>query len=221
MKRCVIIGAAGIGDYGRIKKYIRAEDFVIYCDGGLKHAAEDKLDRTPDLAVGDFDSYSLEEWKKAKRFAHEAETIVLPCEKDDTDTVYAMKEGLKRGYRKFLFLGVVGGRLDHTLGNVYMLEYLAKAKASGKIVDDVSEMQLISEGETAFVEEEWAYFSLLNICGKAQGITIKGAKYPLDKAEIESWYQYGISNEVIPGRRAEISVERGSLLLVKVADDFK
>lgn len=220
MKRCVIIGAAGIGDYERIKKYIRAEDFVIYCDGGLKHAAKDRLDRMPDLAVGDFDSYPIEEWQKAKRFAKEAETIVLPCEKDDTDTVYAMKEGLKRGYRDFLFLGVIGGRLDHTLGNVYMLEYLAKAGAVGKIVDDDSEMQLIPEGKTVCVEEGWAYFSLLNICGTAQGITMKGAKYPLEQAEIESWYQYGISNETLPGQRAEIRVEKGSLLLVKVAGDL-
>lgn len=218
MKRCVIIGAAEIGNYVRMKKYLRPEDFVIYCDGGLKHAAEERLSRMPDLVVGDFDSYSLDAWR-AKRFAEDTETIVLPCEKDDTDTVYAMKEGLKRGFRDFLFLGVIGGRLDHTLGNVYMLEYLARAGAAGKIVDDVSEMQLISEGETAFVEESWAYFSLLNISGRAQGITIKGAKYPLNQAEIESWYQYGISNEVLTGQKAEIRVEKGSLLLIKVAEE--
>ncbi len=117
-------------------------------------------------------------------------------------------------------MGVIGGRLDHTLGNVYMLEYLARAGATGKIVDDVSEMQLISEGETVFVEEDWAYFSLLNISGGARGITIKGAKYPLNQAEIESWYQYGISNEVLTGQKAEIKVEKGSLLLIKVAEEI-
>lgn len=221
MKRCVIVGAAEIGNYERAKKYIQAEDFVIYCDGGLKHAASDKLGRVPDLAVGDFDSYSLDEWKKAKRFAGDTETIVLPCEKDDTDTVYAMKEGLKRGFREFLFLGVIGGRLDHTLGNMYMLEFLEKAGASGKIADDFSEMELVSEGKSVFVEDSWAYFSLLNIGGLAQGVTIEGAKYPLNQAEIESWYQYGISNEPLPGQRAEIRVEKGSLLLVCCTGDYK
>ena len=51
----------------------------------------------------------------------EAETIVLPCEKDDTDTVFAVKEALKRGFQDFLLIGVIGGRLDHTLGNVSLL----------------------------------------------------------------------------------------------------
>lgn len=219
MERCVIVGAAEIGKYGRVKEYVRPGDFVICCDGGLKHADGDKLGRAPDLVVGDFDSYSLDEWKKAKRFIGNTETIVLPCEKDDTDTVYAMKEGLKRGFRDFLFLGVIGGRLDHTLGNVYMLEYLERAGAFGRIADDVSEMELVPAGKSVFVEDSWAYFSLLNIGGLAQSITIKGAKYPLNRAEIESWYQYGISNEVLPGQRAEISVEKGSLLLIKVSDE--
>lgn len=41
--------------------------------------------------------------------------------RNPTDTVYAMKEAIKRGFDTFLLIGVVGGRLDHTLGNVSML----------------------------------------------------------------------------------------------------
>ena len=60
------------------------------------------------------------------------------------------------------------------------------------------------------------YFSLLNISGTAKGITIKGAKYPLENGEITCEYQYGISNEVLPGQTAEITVTDGKLLLIKV-----
>lgn len=211
MKRCIIIGAAEIRDYPRTGKFIEEEDFVIYCDGGLKHFTEGGLLRKPDLIVGDFDSY-----EKPEAFKDSAEMIVLPCEKDDTDTVYAMKEGLRRGYREFVFLGVIGGRLDHTLGNVYMLEYLAEAGARGKIVDDFSESQLILPGEAVYVEDTFSYFSLINISGKAGKITIEGAKYPLKDGEIESKYQYGISNEVLPGQKAVVTIEEGSLLLIKV-----
>lgn len=211
MERCIIIGAAEIRDYTRAKKYINDEDFVIYCDGGLKHFSEGGLERKPDLIVGDFDSYQTPEL-----FSDSAETIVLPCEKDDTDTVYAMKEALRRGYREFLFLGVIGGRLDHTLGNVYILEYLAKAGARGRLIDDFSESRLISEGETVLVEEGPFCFSLINIGGTARGITIEGAKYPLKDGEIESKYQYGISNEVLPGQTVRVTVEKGSLLLIIV-----
>ncbi len=216
MERCIIIGAAEIGDYTRAKKYIKDEDFVIYCDGGLRHFSEGRLERKPDLAVGDFDSYPLEAYQRLEYLSGQTETIVLPCEKDDTDTVFAMKEALRRGYRDFIFLGVIGGRLDHTLGNVYMLEYLAKAGAQGKLIDDFSKIQLISEGQTALVAEDALYFSLLNISGMAQGITIEGAKYPLRNGEIESRYQYGVSNEVLPGQTARITVAKGSLLLITV-----
>ena len=210
MNRCVIIGAAKIGDYARLRKIIKDEDFVIYCDGGLKHCSKDGLDRTPNLVVGDFDSYQLPEG-----FGDTIEIIVLPCEKDDTDTVYAMKEALRRGYKDFLFLGVIGERLDHTLGNVYMLEYLARAGVSARLRDDYSEVQLISAGETVLVEDCFR-FSLLNISGTAQGITINGAKYPLQNGTIESRYQYGISNESLPGEQTTVTLKEGSLLLIRV-----
>ena len=66
------------------------------------------------------------------------------------------------------------------------------------------------------ITDQYAFFSLLNISGTAQGITIRNAKYTLEDAEITCEYQYGISNEVLPGRVAEVSVKRGRLLLIKV-----
>ena len=45
---------------------------------------------------------------------------------------------------------------------------------------------------------------------------MKNAKYPLDNAEITCKYQYGISNEVLPGKTAYVTVRDGRLLLVKV-----
>ena len=64
--------------------------------------------------------------------------------------------------------------------------------------------------------DKYSFFSLLNITGCAKGITINGAKYPLADAEISCEYQYGISNEVLPGEKAVVSVKCGKLLLIKV-----
>ena len=36
-KRCVIVGGADIGDYARVKQYLREDDAVVFCDSGLKH----------------------------------------------------------------------------------------------------------------------------------------------------------------------------------------
>lgn len=207
-KRCVIIGGAAIEDYKAIRRSLTPDDYNIFCDSGLRHM--DALGIKPDLIIGDFDSHP--------RPMTNAETIVLPCVKDDTDTVFAAKEALRRGFDDFLLTGVIGGRLDHTLGNVSILLWLHSQGKTAKIVDDRSEMEIVSS-ETAYIGGEFKFFSLLNISGTARGITVRNAKYPLEDAEITCEYQYGVSNEVLPGKRAEASVREGKLLLVKVYHD--
>ena len=204
-KRCVIIGGADIADYDKIRSYLHPEDLYVFCDSGLSHMRP--LGITPDLIVGDFDSY--------ENPCLNVETIVLPCEKDDTDTVFAAKVAVERGYTDFLLIGVSGKRLDHTLGNLSVLLYLDELGLTGTIVDDYSEMRIISR-TPCYIPDKFSYFSLLNISGIAKGIQIKNAKYPLENADITCQYQYGISNEVLPGQTAEVTVEKGQLLLVQV-----
>ena len=202
--RCVIVGGADIGNYSFIRAQFCDDDFVIFCDSGLKHS--EQLQVKPSLIVGDFDSH--------ENPCLDIETILLPCEKDDTDTVFAVKEAIKRGFNDFLLIGVVGGRLDHTLGNVSILLYLDSLGKKGCIIDDYSEMEIVSD-KPAFISDDFSFFSLLNITGCAKGITITGAKYPLLNAEVSCEYQYGVSNEVLPGEKATVSVKRGKLLLIK------
>ena len=114
MKRCVIIGGAPIKEYARVRAYFSAEDDYVFCDSGLRHM--EALGAKPSLIVGDFDSWHAPEGSKT-----ECETITLPHEKDDTDTAYAVKECIRRGYDAFLLTGCAGARLDHTLGNVPLL----------------------------------------------------------------------------------------------------
>ena len=144
MRRCVIVGGADISNYDRIIAHIKSDDFVIFCDSGLKHM--EKLAVKPSLIVGDFDSHENPHL--------DVETIVLPCEKDDTDTVFAVKEAVKRGFADFLLIGVVGARLDHTLGNIYVLEYLSSLGLTGRIVDDYSEMEYVTSA-SALVEDSF------------------------------------------------------------------
>jgi thiamine pyrophosphokinase len=157
--------------------------------------------------VGDFDSHANPHL--------DTETIVLPCEKDDTDTVFAVKEALKRGFQDFLLVGVIGGRLDHTLGNISLLLMLDTQGKHAAALDDYSEMEIVSSRPVR-IEDRYPFFSLLNISGQAKGITIRNAKFPLSNAEITCEYQYGISNEILPGMTAEVSVGSGRLLLIKV-----
>ncbi|MBQ3667716.1 MAG: thiamine diphosphokinase [Clostridia bacterium] len=206
MNRCVIIGGAEIKRYDRARSLIRQDDFIVCCDSGLAHS--EPLGVRPKLIVGDFDSHENPHM--------DVETIVLPREKDDTDTFYAAKLTLERGYGDFLLLGVAGGRLDHTLGNISLMQMLALKGKKCVAVDDYSDMEFVLPGAIYTVNDSYAYFSLLNVSGTAKGVTIKNAKYPLDDAVIACEYAYAISNEPLASQTAEITLNEGRLLLVRV-----
>ena len=210
MKRCVIVGGAGINEYDRVCAALRPDDVFVFCDCGLKHM--DALGVKPDLIVGDFDSHVNPQL--------DVETIVLPRAKDDTDTVFAAKEMMKRGFEDFLLIGVIGARLDHTLANVSILLMLDTAGKQAKAIDDFGELEIVSAADgqqgRAAIDDSYPYFSLLNITGEAEGITIRNAKFPLEDGRIDCDYQYAVSNEVLPGKTAEVSVGQGRVLVVVV-----
>ena len=210
MSRCVIVSAGELRDYARTREFLHEGDFFVFCDGGLAHA--DGLGIKPDLVVGDFDSCDagvLAKWQDS------CEIVQLPREKDDTDTLFAVKLALEKGFDDFLLLGAMGARFDHALGNVSILLYLQGLGKKALLVDDYSVMQ-IAGSEPLLIEDSCSYFSVLTVAGDVSGVNIKNAKYPLENASLSSDFQLGISNEVLPGKVAQVSVEHGRVLVVTV-----
>lgn len=207
--RAVIVCGAKIKDYEFVSSFIREEDYFVYCDSGLIHENRfmSACDTSADLIIGDFDSH--------ENPLRDVETIILPHEKDDTDSVYAVKEAVKRGFDEILLIGAAGDRIDHSLVNIYALQYMAEHGVKGTIVDDYSVISLLDSDNPGTVSDEWPYFSLVAISGEAKGVTIKNAMYELKNAVISPSYQYATSNEPVSGKVAQISVGDGYLLLVK------
>ena len=205
-KRCVILSGGPIFDYGKIGPMIRKDDYIIAADRGLHHAA--CMGITPHLAVGDFDSHPAPDF--------EVEAVSLPCEKDDTDTMYAIKEALSRGYRDILILGATGGRSDHMLANLYCLLYIKRAGGRGTIADEHCLITPVCG--SAEVDSTYPYFSLVAVAGQAGGITITGAQYPLQNGVIDPCCQFAVSNRVLPGQTARITVGSGEVLLILSRD---
>ena len=204
MQKCVIIGGAKITRLDRIKQYINNDDFVIACDSGINNSK--LLGVLPNLIVGDFDS--------SDKPLTKIETITLPREKDDTDSIYAIKEAIKRGFKQIVLLGTVGERLDHSLANVYALKLMADEGVEGAIIDDYSVMSLVDDSAT--VDSTFSYFSIIAIDGNLEDVCIKNAKFPLENGMITPSYQYAVSNEVLPGKTAEVKIGKGCALLIKV-----
>ena len=206
--KCIVIGA---GDLTLGNIAVGEEDFVIAVDGGLGYCGV--LEVEPDLLIGDFDSVSEEEEKAVRLLEQEIpdRVIRLAREKDDTDMLAALKEGLARGYRQFHIYAGTGGRFDHTLANIQCLLYLKKRDAVGYLIDGTGMMLVICGEAVHFRKNLEGTLSLFSLGEKANGVTISGMKYELENAVLRNDFPIGISNEFI-GEEAMISVEEGELV---------
>lgn len=116
---CYVVGAMSLSL--SLRPSPAPGDYVIAADRGYDSLMAYGV--TPDLVVGDFDSLGY--------MPQHPNVTRLPAEKDDTDMVFALRRGLDMGYRRFVLLGGLGGRLEHTLGNLQLLDWLSTQGAVG------------------------------------------------------------------------------------------
>ena len=206
--KCILVGAGDL-TVGKIER--NPDDYVIAVDGGLGYCGI--LELEPDLVIGDFDSVSREEAEAVRRLEQEIPERILrlPREKDDTDMLAALREGLKRGYRDFRIYGGTGGRFDHTLANIQCLVYLKEQGACGYLVDGGGMVLVIKNEAVHFRKSMEGYLSLFSLTEKSRGVRVEGLKYTLENAVLTNSYPIGISNE-FTGREASIEVEDGCLV---------
>lgn len=199
---CYIAGAMSLTP--TLRPYPAPGDYVIAADRGFDSLAAYGV--TPNLAVGDFDSLGHR--------PNHPNVIQLPQEKDDTDMVFALRQGLELGYRRFVLLGGVGGRLEHTLGNLQLLDWLATQGAQGFLAGEKTVATAIRDGaHMRFPDSMAGYLSVFCNSGTAEGVTLAGLKYPLDRCTLTGSFPLGVSNQFL-GECARVSVEEGSLLLL-------
>ncbi len=199
-KVCYIMGA---GKYLGESFFPKPEDYVIAADGGLKYLQE--IGINADLVVGDFDSLGC--------VPEHPNVIKHPAVKDDTDMLLAVKKGLCMGYDKFVLLGALGNRIDHSIANIQIMVYLARRGARGYLVGGGFVSTAISNGSIRFSSDAKGIISVFSQSEMSLGVNISGLKYHLENATITNDMPIGISNE-FTGRRALISVENGTLMIL-------
>lgn len=199
MGKCVIFCAAG---FDGLAEEIKKDDYILAADGGLLHTQA--LGLTPNGIIGDFDSLG---------YTPEGSTV-FPVEKDDTDAMLAIKKGLELGYREFLLYGSLDGpRLDHTVANFQALTFLADRGATGYLIGKDYIVTCVKEESIGFSDTAAGIVSVFCMGQDAEGVTIKGLQYPLEKGVLTAGFPLGVSNHFV-GKSAEISVEKGSLLVL-------
>jgi len=187
-----------------LRPYPAPGDYVIAADRGFDSLLAYGV--MPDMAVGDFDSLG--------HTPKHPNVIQLPAEKDDTDMVFALRKGLELGYRRFILLGGVGGRLEHTLGNLQLLDWLTTQGAQGFLAGEKTVATAIRDGHSiTFPATLSGYLSVFCNSGTAEGVTLTGLKFPLQDHALSGAFPLGVSNQFL-GEPATVSVARGSLLLL-------
>lgn len=200
MQTCYIFGAAE-GLPREFKK--NKNDLIIAADAGFKHS--EKLNITPDIILGDFDSLGF--IPKGK------EIITHPERKDDTDTLLAIKTGLKKGYNRFVLYGCAGKRLDHTIANLQALSFVAENGGRAYLCGDDFTATVIKNTTLRFSDKAHGNISVFSVSTKCSGVSLTGLSYPLEKAELVSSFPLGVSNQFL-NIESSVSVSNGSLLII-------
>lgn len=199
MKTCAIISGGQFSPLFGIEK----ADFIIVCDKGYEYAK--KCGAIPNLFIGDFDSFSGE-------LSNDLSVITLPCEKDETDTMVAIKYAKEQGFTNILLFCALGGRLDHLLGNLAAATYASKAGLTVKITDFNNEIFVFSNSKIVLPKKSGFSISLISLTDKCKNVCILGGKYSLKNAVLTNASTLGISNEWIDD--ITVSVGAGVLAVV-------
>lgn len=199
MKRCFIFAA---GTFYGLRERPAPEDLVIAADAGAIACQAAGL--VPDVLLGDFDSMEPP--------GGSAKVVRLPVEKDDTDTLAAVRSALEQKFDTFYIYGGTGGkRLDHTLANLQTLLFLRRRGARGWLYgEDFIWTVIENESLTVRKKVEWGLFSAFCLGDRAEGVYETGFQYPLRDAVLTPDMPLGVSNHII-APEAEITVRRGAL----------
>lgn len=196
---CYVVGAGE--NYGLDFKS-KKDDFVIAADAGLCYLEEKGI--TPNLIVGDFDTLHY--------VPERGSVLKLLEEKDDTDMLMAVKEGIKAGYTDFHIYCGTGGRIDHTIANLQVLAYLSEQKMQGFLFYKDCVLAMITDRELVFDVVDSGYVSVFSHSEKSTGVYLRNLKYELNDATLTNSFPLGVSNEFI-GKKSSISVKKGTLLI--------
>ncbi len=197
---CVIVGA---GDMRGTDLHVPNNAFVIAADGGLEYLQKRGI--TPNLIMGDFDSLgSVPGGENVMSFTPE---------KNDTDTMIAVKKALQLGFEIIVIYGGLGGRFDHSIANIQTLTYIANHGAAGYLIGCGNVCTVVKDGAIAFSGNMSGIISVFSVTEISTGVNLRGLKYPLEEYVLTSDFPLGVSNEFMAAP-ATVSVEKGALAVI-------
>lgn len=209
----LIISSGEIINCDLLKEEIKNSDYIICADGGLDHLLN--IEELPDIVVGDLDSISKDSMKYIKD--NNIEVLKFPSRKNMTDSELAIELAKDKGAKNITLIGSTGTRLDHSLGNIFLLKRISEWGIEAKLVNNTNVIRYVSSNLDIKKNENFKYVSIIPIDLNGAIVSLSGFIYPLDRYKIDYTSTIGISNE-IEDISACIDIHEGEVLVIESKD---
>ncbi|HRU52017.1 MAG TPA: thiamine diphosphokinase [Planctomycetota bacterium] len=209
MSLSVLVGAGPFeGSDEFYLNWIRQGDLNIAVDGGIK--LYHHLNIVPDVFLGDFDSSQIEEknWADKKNVP----TYSFPCDKDATDMKLALDYAFSQNITDIILLDELGGRLDHSLANIFLLKYAWEKGTPMKIISPNHIVQLLMPDQSILVEHR-GIISLIIVSEMVTGLHMQGFRWNVSNETVKMGSTLNISNYLIE-KQGTISIHSGMAFLI-------
>jgi thiamine pyrophosphokinase len=193
-----------------VQSVINEYSYIIGCDGGTEHVR--KLQYVPDAIIGDLDSISKVSIALFSKDQHRTRFITYGIDKDYTDSELAIDHAVSLGIKNIVVVGMLGSRLDHMLGNLFLLTKHKYRKLNLKIIEKNQEIYAI-RSDTTIKGQKGDLISLMPLAGSAVISKCSGLKYDLSRYTISQQSNYGISN-VMTDFQARLHILHGLLIVI-------
>jgi len=203
MKTCLIISG---GDFSPLPDNLEY-DFSIACDHGYDHARRLKI--KPDLIVGDFDSCNSE----MSEFG-DIPVQAFPVQKDDSDTMLAIRYALSAGYKHIIITCALGGRMDHTIANIQSMTFVASHGGDCELISTSEYLRTFTGGLISLPRKDGYSLSVYSLSDKCTHLSITGSAYDCDDITITNTFPLGLSN-YWKSDSVSIKMSDGILLIVE------
>ncbi len=199
------------------REYISAHswDHIIAADKGLNLCHSCQLE--PDLILGDFDSsdqhvFQYYESKYPDRIRR------YPAKKDETDTELALIAALSIPEKEIHILGALGGRVDHMLANIQLLQVALEQNRLCYLIDETTRIHMTDHPITLRKDPDAKdLVSLLAYGADVTGLTLEGFAYETKDLTLSVAGSRGISN-YLTCKEGKISFTSGILLVIETME---
>ena len=209
VKQTLVPVIASFEDYATVngENGLQAGDRIVEVDGEKLYSYSD-FSMILSLNPGDVHDITVR---------RNGEKVVLPVEKDDTDTHYAVRYALDRGADEIVIVGGIGGaREDHTFANIATLRYIYSRGAKGYIITDRARIDYLENGTLTLPAEEKNVNVTVFPLTETALVTERGLKYSVEKTEFFADVPLWASNSTLPDTEATITVHAGKVVIFRI-----